>query len=120
MSIHPLLTFGAVAALTAASLVGLAMPADANAVEGAPSQIVHFDDLNLASGAGVQALYRRVQTAARDVCGPAEVTGARILSQDWKDCVSETVRSAIFAINRPQLTAYYADHLRVAVSRTAG
>jgi len=110
----------AAATLTAATLVGVPLLAHATPAGDVESQTVPYGDLNLSSEAGVAALYRRIQVAARNVCGNANFTGSRIVSQDWKDCVSESVRHAVLSINRPQVTSYYADRLRVPVSRTAG
>ena len=120
MSIRRITRFAAIATLAAASFSGVPLLAHAGPSEDVASQTVRFDDLNLASEAGIAALYRRIQSAARSVCGPVNVTGSRIASQEWKDCVSNSVRQAIFTVNRPRLTAYYADHLRVPLLRSAG
>lgn len=56
-------TFAAALALTAGAFATL--PAAA-----APdSRVVRYDDLNLASPAGVERLERRIEQAARSVCG---------------------------------------------------
>ena len=52
------------------------------------SETVRFEDLNLTSQAGVQALYLRIRSAANDVCGLAVRPGARLPSVAWKACVS--------------------------------
>ena len=72
-----------------------------------PTQIVRFGDLNLNSRAGVEVLYRRIESAARDVCGPAEDPGSRRPSAAWQSCVREAVMTAVHKVDRPLLTAYF-------------
>ena len=110
------------AMLAIATMTGVPALAHADAADAADAatETVRYDDLNLSTPAGVQALYHRIQSAARNVCGPSVVTGTRIVSEGWKDCVSTTVHKAIFEVNKPPLTAYYANHLRDPISRTAG
>lgn len=108
------------ATLSAVALAAAPLLAHAGPASDVASLTVRFDDLNLSSEAGLATLYRRIQNAARTVCGPPSFTGTRVVSQDWKDCVSASVRSAILSVNKPQLTAYYASRLWTPVSRTAG
>lgn len=84
------------------------------------SETVRFDDLNLASPAGVQALYLRIRTAARDVCGPSEITGERAASAAWKDCVNASVNQAVRKVDHPLLSAYYSERLRASAFRNSG
>ena len=51
-------------ALAAAAAATTAVPATAQ-----ESRVVRYDDLNLASQAGVERLERRIDQAARSVCG---------------------------------------------------
>jgi UrcA family protein len=66
------------------------------------SETVRFGDLNLASPAGVEALYGRIHAAARRVCErPAgEQTGVRT-------CMAQAESEAIRKVDIPMLTAYY-------------
>ena len=112
--------FVAAATLAALTLLGTASLAHAAAPSVSEQVVVRFDDLNLATPAGLQALYLRIQNAARSVCGTPETLGTRVASQAWKECVSTSVRDAIFKVNRPALTAYYATQLRTVVSPTSG
>ena len=105
--------------LAAATFVGLPSLAQAATGDHELTQIVTYGDLKLPTEAGVRALYLRIQTAARDVCEPATRPGSRILSQDWKDCVSTAVQRAIRTVAAPRLTDYYATQLRKPVSRSA-
>ena len=112
--------FAAAAMLAALTMLGTASLAHADARSETEQRTVRFGDLNLGTQAGLQALYLRIQNAARDVCGPAEIMGTRLVSTAWKDCVSASVRDAILTINRPSLTAFYATQLRAVTARTAG
>ncbi len=91
---------------------GLSSVAHAIARDDVRSETVRFGDLNLAAPAGVQALYVRIQNAAHDVCGQANVPGTRRASVAWKDCVSDTLRQAILQVGNPSLSTYYANRLR--------
>jgi UrcA family protein len=110
----------AAAGITVALLSGVASLAHADVDGIAASRTVRYDDLNLSTQAGVQSLYRRIQNAARDVCGPEDVPGTRLTSRAWKDCVSGSIRQAVLSVNKPALTAYYAVRLRDVPFATAG
>ena len=111
-----------------ARLVALAMAtstvipslAQAHVPSDVQSETVRFDDLNLTSQAGVQALYLRIRSAANDVCGLAVFPGARVPSVAWKDCVGASILQAVLKVNHPSLTAYYTDRLRATAFRTTG
>ncbi len=77
------------------------------------TELVRFGDLNLSTPGAVRTLYDRIQAAAHALCGPAEITGSRIVPTAWKACVSDSVRHAILTVNRPELTAYYGQRLGV-------
>jgi UrcA family protein len=112
MNFHRTPAFVAAAMLAALTLAGTASLAHADTPSDTEKQIVRYGDLNLATQAGLQALFRRIQNAAGEVCGPSTVAGSRIISTAWKDCVSNSVRDAILEVNHPSLTAYYAAQLR--------
>jgi UrcA family protein len=112
--------FVAATLLATFTLMGTASLAHAAAPSDTQQETVRFGDLNLATQAGLQALYLRIQNAARDVCGPSQVAGTRIASGAWKDCVSASIHDAILQINQPSLTAYYAAQLRNVPFRTTG
>jgi UrcA family protein len=95
-------------AVVALATLGIAVsPAIAAAPTAAPARTVRFGDLNLSSNAGLAALHRRLEEAAADVCGPAEVPGSRRISPAYQDCVSDAVHRAVLQINRPEVTAYH-------------
>jgi UrcA family protein len=113
-------TFAALAAAVMLTSAGLPSLAQAFVQDDVRSETVRFDDLNLGTTAGLQALYVRIQNAARDVCGQADLPGSRVASAAWKDCVSDSVHQAILKVNNPSLTAYYADRLRAPMFTTKG
>ena len=99
--------------VVAATLGGLllagaltALPAHADA----PALQVKVGDLDLTHPAGVAILYKRLQFAAQQVCGPSVVTGSRIDSSPQKACVKDAVENAVRQIDRPALTAYHRSH----------
>jgi UrcA family protein len=68
------------------------------------SQTVKFQDLNVNTPEGVQALYGRIHAAAWHVCSstadPIEQAGVRA-------CARKAEAKAIETVNLPQLTAFY-------------
>lgn len=68
---------------------------------------VAYGDLNLATAEGSRALYARIESAARQVCGPydarnlAEVAAARA-------CQARAVAQAVSDVHSPMLAATYA------------
>ena len=71
-------------------------------------QTVRFGDLNLHSVEGVATLYRRITSAAEDVCVPAFAPGSRMVSPDYRYCVARAVAEAVAKIDRAELSAYHA------------
>jgi len=70
---------------------------------------IKFQDLNLTTTAGVDALYQRVRAAAQRVCaisGHAEVGAASASAK----CIKGAEARAIEKINVPALTAFAANH----------
>ena len=82
----------------------------ANCLAAAPSdnvrtQIVSFADLDTTRVAGAQALYHRIQQAARDVC---EGNDARAyLKESYKHCTSAAISRAVADVGSPLLTEYH-------------
>lgn len=73
-----------------------------------PGIRIVYDDLNLATAAGVEALYGRVRVAAEQLCEPTRaVTGTR-LSNGYERCVKDAVATTVQKINLPNLTALHA------------
>lgn len=67
----------------------------------AESRIVRYDDLNLANPAGVARLERRINNAAREVCGAgSDYRESLILLADTKKCIAEAKARAMAQVAR--------------------
>jgi UrcA family protein len=89
-----------------ASLVCLLanVPASADPVQ-TRSVTVNFRDLDVATNAGATTLYRRIQGAARLVCG---YEGSDFIERRiWKDCYNQAIDHAVTKVNNPLLTAVH-------------
>ena len=77
----------------AAALAASAMPAaPVSAAEG-DSIAVRYADLDLSTADGVEELDRRIDQAARDVCGYGEFElGSRIPSRELRQCYRDAKR----------------------------
>lgn len=70
---------------------------------------MRYEDLNLSTAAGAKALYRRIHTAALQVCGdvnsrqPDQATAAQA-------CVDHAIASSVRAVNRESLTRIASVH----------
>lgn len=81
-------------ALVAAGIGLVASPAFAG-VENAPSTLVTYADLNLASPEGQKALDARIDSAARKICQVDQVrTGTRLISPEARACYAKARASA--------------------------
>lgn len=78
------------------------------AADGVRHQAVNYADLNLATQRGVETLYRRIARAAENVCGVEN--GRRSIDQTMnaRRCRDNAVKTAIEAVDRPELSAHYA------------
>ncbi len=106
-------------ALKATMLVCIAAVATSTAVHATPartnemrhSAAVDFSDLNFNRPADVAALYARISYAADQVCGPRATTGSYSTSPGYLRCHANAVEEAVARVNRPELTAFHAEHL---------
>lgn len=77
-------------AFAAIATVGTALPAAAE-----ESMNIQYRDLNLATSEGQQILDRRIDRAARSVCGLDDVaTGTRLRSNEARNCYREAKAKA--------------------------
>jgi UrcA family protein len=67
------------------------------------SEKVKFQDLNMDTPEGVQALYARIHAAAVRVCADSDP----VLHSAVSACARKAEVGAIEKVNLPQLTAYY-------------
>jgi UrcA family protein len=70
------------------------------------SQVVAYDDLNLANPKGAQWLYERIASAAKAVCDSGNSRSLVLLSYH-RACVADSIEHAVNAVGSPQLTAVY-------------
>jgi UrcA family protein len=72
----------------------------------APAITIHYSDLDLAQPSGVQALYRRVATAAKTVCEHGNIRDLARYAASQK-CFDQAMSKAVEEIGVPQLNALY-------------
>ena len=72
-----------------------------------PSVVVKYSDLTLATDSGVNQLYRRIMSAAKQVCPDAPIRdfGAQ---RQMQQCRNQAAAKAIQQIDNPRLAALYA------------
>jgi UrcA family protein len=94
--------------------IGLGLAAHTAQADGAaPQRVVRYADLNTNTPAGAAALYRRIKSAATQVC---ELPNAQDLhvATVAKVCEGNAIRAAVLAINNPMLTREYVAAYHVA------
>jgi UrcA family protein len=84
-------------------LVGVLVVSNALADEQVRTETVKFQDLNVGTTAGVEALYSRIHSAARRVCSETDP----VLQAAAIACARNAEAKAIEKVNLPLLTAYY-------------
>ncbi len=89
-------------ALGTAAFTTLTTPAGADGLTPA-SKTVKFDDLNITTAAGAKVLYRRIQTAAVEVC-PAQFSYSLRMEQAQRACVDHAIDNAVKKVNSSALT----------------
>lgn len=90
-------------ALATAMLLAYGVVSTGHANEQVRSETVKFQDLNLTSASGVQALYDRIHAAARRVCSDNDPLQRFAASA----CARKAEARAVAEVNLPQLTAFY-------------
>ena len=92
-----------VLAFSAAVLLACGVVSSAYADDQVRSETVKFQDLNVDTPAGVQALYGRIHAAARRVCSEADP----IQQIAANACAKKAEAKAVGNLSLTQLTAYY-------------
>lgn len=94
------------AAISLAAATLLSMNTQASGAYAPAQKAVDYSDLDLAAPADVKALYTRLRTAAKDVCG----TDTKYLRQikRQRECYREAMASAVATVNHNSVTALYA------------
>ena len=72
----------------------------------ARSVTVQYSDLDLTRPEGAQALYRRIEAAAREVCGHADIRELRSF-REARRCREQAVDEAVRQVNVGALTALH-------------
>jgi UrcA family protein len=100
--------------MSLASLAGLALaaaqplPAQAQAIAFKSEQVV-YGDLDLASDKGVDRLYRRIQSAARQVCSTIVVPGDAEAYRRAQACTADAMAHAVASVHSDKLSQLYAE-----------
>lgn len=98
--------FCLVAALAVSGAQGAGLAPLPDAGRDIKSITVNFEDLDLAGTAGAETLYGRLRTAARRVCGKADLRDLQAVGE-VKRCRTEALDDAVAKINHPRLTAVH-------------
>ena len=67
------------------------------------SHTVGYQDLNLVSSAGIEALYQRLSNASIRVCGQADTRSAHGM-KDYRQCKRNALENAVHQVNDTRLT----------------
>lgn len=96
--------------LSLAALSGSGQAAETQAAGRTVTQSVtlSYGDLNLADPAGAEALYARIEGAARRVCAPEPDMRDLTLRRDWHQCRTDAVDNAVAEIRHPALEQVHA------------
>ena len=98
-------------ALTACLVVGAVGLAHAGSSAGAVK--VRYGDLNLATDAGNKALYARIVSAAREVCGAGAVPTKDLSTLAFaRSCETRAVAQAVREVRSPALAAIHNERMR--------
>jgi len=93
-----------VAALSACLIIGVSASAHAASSADAPSVRVSYNDLNLATEQGSQALYGRIVAAARQVCPSSDIRNLAGLAAQHA-CEASAVAHAVQQVHSPKVVA---------------
>jgi UrcA family protein len=98
----------ALALVTVTALIPVASAlADVPVGSDAPRAVVKYADLDLASDAGAAALLRRIEAAARQVCGDPRELQPLTRSTRVRHCNTQAIEHAVTALGAPKVTLAY-------------
>src|SRR5579862_3432744 len=69
------------------------------------TRIVNFADLDLTNSKAIETLYRRLKTAADQVCGSADLT--RLQTLYVRQCTKRAIDQAVKDVNSSSLTSLH-------------
>jgi UrcA family protein len=81
------------------------------------SAVVRTGDLNLNRPKDIAKLYRRIASAADQLCAPRNLGGMSSRSRDYASCYDDAISRAVGHIDRPLVTAYFEQHNPDSASR---
>ena len=84
------------------------LPLGAQAGEPVETRVVSYADLNLTTKAGLEAMYARLEAAAKDVCGEAPMLIELARYKHYERCVDSTLASAVSSVRSASLAALHA------------
>jgi UrcA family protein len=98
----------AIAAVAVAALIRVATAlADVPDGSAAPQAVVKFADLDLTSDAGAAVLSRRIEAAARQVCGDPREVQPLTRSTRIRHCNTQAIEHAVTSLGAPKVTLAY-------------
>lgn len=92
----------------AGMLVSGALTAGPKNASGIPVLAVEYGDLDLTTAKGVQALHRRLTTAAKRVCPRTDVVVNALDRVAARECQKQALDRAVNEIGNPDLAALHA------------
>lgn len=84
----------------------LSPASNASSSEGTRMQEVHYADLDITREPGAERLYKRIRSAAREICGTPGIEQI-INASTIRRCAEEATARAVAQVNSPALTRYY-------------
>lgn len=108
--------------VVAGALAGLPAPAIAGALQSraeVTSIVVVYKDLNLSRPEGAKTLYKRIEVAARKVCGFHDGRRPQEELKAQTACYEKAVVNAVKSVNQPQLAALHESRRPANSSRRA-
>jgi UrcA family protein len=107
------LAIAAFSAVGAVSLGSNAQAAEQSA--GVPTVTVRYADLNLNTAEGVEALYARLQAAAKKACSQHEGR-ALIDVVEWRTCYTQALEKAVSNVKSEHLSVLHRESARETLS----
>jgi UrcA family protein len=103
---------GRIAVLAACMLAGsLGVAAAAAPADDVPTVVVRYGDLDLSTPEGAQTLYKRISSAARQVC-PAGDPRTLVRFDYGRRCRAAAIARAVSSVHSSQLAALHAERVR--------
>ena len=68
---------------------------------------VQYADLDLSRSPGAVTLYKRIRSAAREVCEPIVVSTSFESVTRTRQCMTQAIEHAVADVNAPALTSYH-------------